>query len=118
MSNQALHLKFELSEAVETKKKLLSTEINFINIIQKIENYSNLRREELALKEDLREKTKELISELSILLHNLPKVLEEETKFEKEIESKKDKKEKKNKKILEFELREIKRKLKELEDFS
>jgi len=120
MDNQALHLKFGFSEAVAAKKNLLSTQLNFLQIMQRTEKYLELRKRELITKGELRERIKELVTEINNLLHELPKITEEETKFEKEYAdtSKSSQKEKKSKGILEFELREIKRKLKALEELS
>lgn len=118
MNNQALHLKFDISQAIHAKKNLLSSELNFLNSLKKIEDYLNLRKKELKTKYELKEKIKGLSKELSILISELPKVAEEETKLDKEFKeiSKNKLKENKGKRKIEFELREIKRKLKELEE--
>jgi hypothetical protein len=117
MENQSLHLKLQFSQALYAKKSVLATELNFLQVIKRIENYLVLRKKELIIKTELREKIKELTSELNELLHELPKIKEDMNMAEEFKETfKSNVKEKKNNKVLEMELREIKRKLKDLEE--
>jgi hypothetical protein len=122
MANSELHLRIDFSEALNAKKSLLSTKITFLQAIQIIESYFSNRKKELAMKVELKDKIKEINNQISELIHQeLPRVTGEETKFGKEsVKISKDKnlnkKEKKNRSAIEFELREIKRKLEELDN--
>ena len=101
MTNENLiHIKLEHMEALQSKKDILSSEMNLLRILQIIKKHHELRSKELQLKLKLKKKTKEMISNIKKLQKILPeleipnilqkegneiKVEEEETKI-KEIE--------------------------------
>lgn len=107
---ETLHIKLEAEEAINSKKALLSTEINLLNIIKKIQSYRNLRNTELKEKIALRTNLKNLSSEIKKLRALLPKLKQKREGEEEEKISEKVKKVK-----LEDELKEIRQRLKQLE---
>jgi len=119
MKNENLiHVKLEYEEAVESKKNVLSSEMNLIRIMKIIKQYHFLRLEELKTKAKLYRKLKEIkkdIKNLQIILPTLeiPKILkkEDETKKPETIIPK----EKTYDTSLESELKEIQEKLKALQ---
>ncbi|MCX6748267.1 MAG: hypothetical protein NT076_01560 [Candidatus Pacearchaeota archaeon] len=70
---EPLHIKFEFPEVLDSKKTLLSSEINLLNIAKKISLYKKLRVMEIKRKILLRRKMKELSSLLKKLSLELPK---------------------------------------------
>ncbi|MEM3405462.1 MAG: hypothetical protein QW117_00600 [Candidatus Pacearchaeota archaeon] len=115
-----IYLKKDFYEVIKSKKDLLGIELSLIKILQIIKRYSFLRKKEILLKIQIKEKLKNIHSEINyIFLNYLPKIEEksEDIKKNKKTLLLKDKKEIKNKDVLELELREIQRKLKELENF-
>ena len=70
---EPLHIKFEFPEVLDSKKTLLSSEINLLNIAKKIELYKKLRVMEFKRKTLLNKKLKELSSLLKRLSLELPK---------------------------------------------
>jgi hypothetical protein len=100
MKNENLiHIKLEHMEALQSKKDILSSEMNLLRILQIIKKYHELRSEELQLKLKLNRKAKEMISNIKKLQKIFPELeiptilkkedteikIEEETKI-KEIE--------------------------------
>ncbi len=73
---EPLHIKFEFPEALESRKTLLSSQINLLNIAKKIELYKKLRALEVKRKTLLKKKFKELESLLKKLSLELPKTPE------------------------------------------
>ena len=121
MERQPLHIKINMQNAIEARRNILLSEKNMINFIKKYHIYMSYRKQELRQKEELRAKLKQLIIELNILLKELPLYQEGKTSrnLQEEIKDfKEDKGETKTKRYLEFELREIKRKLEDLEKMS
>lgn len=121
MERQPLHIKINMQNAIEARRNILLSETNMINFIKKYHIYMSYRKQELRKKEELKTKLKQLIQELNVLLKELP--LYQEEKISKNSQGeikgfKEDKRETKTKKYLEFELREIKRKLEDLEKMS
>jgi len=108
---EPLHVRLEIKEAINSKKNLLSTQINFLNIIKQIQEYQKLRKLELKSKQILRTELRKLISEIRALMRELPKT--KPTK-EEEAEIKKEATEKVTRSKLEKELKEIKEKLEKL----
>jgi len=112
-----IHLKFEYEEAKSGKKDILSSELNILNIINSIKNYKKLRIKELKNKEKIRLKIKSLIFDITRLEKllpkiKIPKILKKETQKVISVEE--------SKSITKYgtveeQLREIQRKLKELE---
>ena len=52
--NTTIHVRFEREEAIQSKKDILSAEINLINLIKVIKRYQIYRMEELKLKTKLK----------------------------------------------------------------
>jgi len=99
------YVKLDSPEALNSKKNLLATEINFLNIIKKIQNYRQLRTIELKKKLTLKTKLNELKAKINSLRKNLPSAkISEKEEFETISEKTK-------RKSLEQELKEIKEKL-------
>jgi len=108
---EPLHVQLKTKEAVDSRRNLLSTQINFLNIIKQIREYQKLRKLELKSKQILRTELRKLISEIRTLIRELPKT-KQAKKDEKEVEEKILEKTTRSK--LEKELKEIKEKLEKL----
>jgi len=121
MKNENLiHVRLEYEEAVESKKNVLSSEMNLIRIMRIIKEYHSLRLNELKLKSSLYRKLKEIkkdIKSLQLILPKLelPQILKKEQPEIKEPEKEIIPKEKKYDTSLESELKEIQEKLKALQ---
>lgn len=59
VSDNPIYCKFEYSESVESKKKLLSSEVSILNLLKIAKRYSALRSEELKVKAQIFKKLKE-----------------------------------------------------------
>jgi len=70
---EPLHIKFEFPEALESRKILLSSQINLLNIAKKVELYKKLQSLEVKRKTLLKKKFKELSLLLKKLSLELPK---------------------------------------------
>jgi uncharacterized protein involved in exopolysaccharide biosynthesis len=68
-----LHIKFEFGEAINSKRELLSSQMNLIKVIQKIKKYKELRKSELSNKASLKSKLREIELMMKNLRENLPK---------------------------------------------
>ena len=112
-----IHLKFDYMQAKDAKRDLLSSQLNLLKISQSIENYKELRKKELENKEKIKSKIKLLKTNLTNLEKNLPKiVLPKILKRDQQVVEI----EKPSQKMaiygtIEDQLKEIQRKLKELE---
>ena len=69
-----LHIRLDYEESLESKKDMLSSEINLLRISKIIKRYSSLRIGELNLKIKLLKKIKEIKSYLKKLQTSLPKI--------------------------------------------
>lgn len=69
-----VHIKFEYSEALESKKDLLSLELELIKIIKIIKEYKSMRIKELRLKKQLKGKTSSTITNTKRIQESLPKI--------------------------------------------
>jgi len=98
MPNENLiHIKLEFEEALQSKKDILSSEINLLRIARILKNYHSLRSKELKLKLTLYKKIKEMKSSVRKLEQTLPKIkipkiLEDKDYLEEEIKPKETKK--------------------------
>jgi len=114
-----IHIKLEYDESLETKKNILNTQKDLINLLKTIKNYHKIRSEELRIKLNIQKKIKELrlnIIKLEQILPKIkiPEILKREIEdVRKEPVQKKMKKEDYDKNI-EDQLREIQEKLKRL----
>lgn len=83
-----IYVKLYPEEAVDSKRNLLSAEINFLNIIKKIQAYKKLRVNELVKRNAMKKKLKLLSSEIKSLATLLPSTkmpdIEHKCKPEKE----------------------------------
>lgn len=100
------------SEQNYSKKELLVTEMEILNVMKRYQKYKELRKQELALKSILRRKIIEVQEEIRLLDKILPKVhiekTEEETaKITSHVVKRRD---------LESEIEEIKRKIERLQE--
>ncbi|MBT4375910.1 hypothetical protein HOD29_00860 [archaeon] len=69
-----IHIKLQYEEAVETKKDILSSEINLLNLIKIIRKYKDLRKKELENKIKIQRKVKQLKANINKLQKTLPKL--------------------------------------------
>ncbi|VVB79960.1 Uncharacterised protein [uncultured archaeon] len=74
ITQNPLHIRIEYMEAVESKRDLLSTEANLIQIRQAIKKYQDLRIQELRLKLKIQKAVKEVESEIAHLEKILPQI--------------------------------------------
>lgn len=75
MKEQTLiHVRIENSEAINSKKDILETEVNLLRIAKIIKNYHSLRSEELKTKLKIHRKFAELSTTLKKLSISLPKI--------------------------------------------
>lgn len=105
MNESPIHVGLEYEEAINSKKNVLSSEIELLEMIKNLKKYKNLRIEELKIKDSLYKKIMDTLREIKKLEKILPKVKEK-----KEIKKEVIKKEKPDEDI-EFQLREIRGKL-------
>ena len=119
MKEQSLiHVKIDYSDAIQSKKDLLSSEREFIRIIKIMKRYGTLRKEEMNTKLRLQRKMKDLKINLGKLHDLLPKIkipeiLKKGDFFEEKETVSKEKKES-NAPDLESQLREIQDRLRRL----
>ncbi len=120
-----VHIMVDYEDAISTKRNLLSSEVNFLRIIQRIKRYKLLRGEELNNRIRIQNKMRDLKLDINKMNNLFPKVKlpeilkkkeEEENqkilkKEEKVVEKVKDKKEKHEEDSIETQLREIQEKL-------
>ena len=114
MKNESLiHLKFDYTEAVESKKDLLYVEKALMITATKMKEYLSSRLEELEKRLKLHRKAKELTMCIKKIQKNIPKVEFKKEKVEEEIQAKKTIKTKKveHESDIEFQLQEIQKKL-------
>jgi len=116
-SENVIHIRLDPLEALKTRKILLSSELFSLNVARTITRYKVLRLEELNLKAKLYGKLKETrsnIKKLNEMLPNarIPKILKKEPVSERVSKSEK---KSRNEESIESQLREIKRKLEELQ---
>jgi hypothetical protein len=103
------HIRLDYDEAVDSKKKLLSTEINLLQVVKKIRAYKIVRKKELSYKNGLRIKMKALNKKINSIYSSFP-----EEYMPKKKRVKKKVKETEMPKDIHDELEEIKRKLEKL----
>lgn len=125
MKNENLiHVKLEYSEAVKSKKDILGTEKDLIEVLKSIKRYHIIRKEELKLKELILKKIRELKTNINKLNQSfpsikLPKIITHDKEYDEKKETIKKAKDIEGKdrgqKDLEREIADIQRKLKELE---
>ena len=115
MKNENLiHVKIEYEEALQSKKNVLSSEMDLLKIAKIMKEYRFLRLKELKLKSRLHTKIKGMITNIRKLQATLPKleipeILKEDKSFKKADKIKKTQNDE-----LEYQLQEIQDKLKSL----
>ena len=72
-SEKLIHIKFNHSEAVQSKRDILSSQANLLRIVKTTKEYQSLRTEELKLKIRLNRKIKELLTSMR-KLQTIPKI--------------------------------------------
>jgi hypothetical protein len=110
-----IHIKLEPSEATQSKKDILATQMGLIKILKSVREYRALRLRELKLKTSLSKKIKELKTNLKELNEIRPHVKVPKEFKEMEVKKMSPKKELSYSGDLESELNQIQKKLKELE---
>jgi hypothetical protein len=121
-----VHIKVDYEEALQSKKDLLSSEMNFLKILKIIKKYELLRREELNNKIRMQNKIRDLKANLTRINQIFPKIKlpdilkkktiieKQELKVEKPVEVPIKVKEETEEDDLEAQLREIQDRLKKL----
>lgn len=69
-----VYVKIEHLEAIQSKRSVLSSEMNLLKIVKLLKNYRELRLQELKIKIKLYQKMKEMNLGISSLKRILPKV--------------------------------------------
>ncbi len=69
-----IHVKLEYEDAIQSKKNILSLEMDLLKTIQTIKRYNKHRSEELQLKIKLHRQIKTLLTEIRHLQKNLPEL--------------------------------------------
>jgi len=69
-----IHVKLEYEDSVQSKKNLLSLEMDLLKTIQTIKKYSRHKLEEFQLKIKLHRQIKTLLTEIRLLQRNLPEL--------------------------------------------
>lgn len=114
-----IHIRLEYSEAIQSKKDVLSLQVEFLKTLQTIKTYHKIRSTELNSKIRLGKKIRELKSNILKLKKilpeiKIPKILKDDVEDETENKNTKQKK-KSIDRDLDFQLKEIQDKLKSLE---
>lgn len=73
MDENLVHIKLEYMEAVQSKRNVLSLEMNLLNIIKIVRRYYSLKTDELRSKTELIKKIKIFSTEIKNLQTTLPK---------------------------------------------
>jgi hypothetical protein len=107
------HVKIEYENGLASKKELLSSEINLLNIVRRLRNYRILRRKEMAAKNSLNREMKALRIKFGLLEASFPD--QKELKVKDDKRKGKARKLKMNKADVHDELDEIRKKLERLE---
>lgn len=69
-----IHVKLEYNEAKQSKRDLLASEADIINIIQSMNKYLAIREIELGLKSKFYREIKKIAMEVKLLESNLPQI--------------------------------------------
>jgi len=109
--SQELHVKIDFNEAVIYKRQILESEMNFLNIAKSVESFRELRNQELRKKTALRTRMRSLVLRASLFEKELPKVDMPKIKKHEDFSRIEPRR---KKRVIEDELKEIKRKLEKL----
>lgn len=102
------HMRIDNDEAIFSKKQLLTSELNLIHILKRMQNYKILRKKELAIKEKLKTQLSSFRISFSNLISTMPQQPITMKKKEREYSNS-------GELSIEDELNEIRRKLAELQ---
>jgi hypothetical protein len=120
MSENFVHVKVDYNEALESKKSLLSLEMDLLRIIKSIRAYKQIRSKELKEKVKLSKKIKESLADLRKIHRIFPKIKIPQTQVNKKVEKESPEEKKKRKRAekyditIEQELQDIQKKLSSL----
>jgi len=67
------HVRLDYEKALDSKKQLLSSEINLLHILKHMRNYSTLKKKEIAINAKLKASVSLLMVKLNVLRSTLPK---------------------------------------------
>ncbi|VVB78349.1 Uncharacterised protein [uncultured archaeon] len=67
------HIKIDHGEALDSKKQLLSSELNLLHLLRHMKNYSILRKKETAINNKIKLNISSLRQKLTLLKSTLPK---------------------------------------------
>ena len=110
-----VYLRLENFEARNSKKDILSTEMSFLNIVKSIKNYKALREEEFILRAQIYKLIKDTNMAIRKTRSTFPFIKVPEKQKIQEIKTKERRKlEKKEDSDIEFQLKEIQEKLKQM----
>lgn len=104
---ESLHIKFEHDEALAGKKEFLYSQINLLELLSKLKDYRNSRKQELILKSRLKNELTAVRTKIIEIGEHLPKEAEEEIKIIRKLKPK----EHEERKNIEAQLQEIREKL-------
>jgi hypothetical protein len=72
MKSDIIHLRFNLADAMHSRKEMLESEVTLIDVHQHLKNYADLRKKELKLKEKLKRKLISVEKEIKKIKSVLP----------------------------------------------
>lgn len=115
-SENLIHIKFEYSSALESKRDILASEIDLLKMSQRLKDYKENRMQELGTKLELEKKLKALKLDLGRIQNllppiKIPRILKPETKPKELIEGPRLIRTEEPKDELESQLQEIQRRL-------
>lgn len=102
-----LHVKFKYDEALAGKKEFLYSQISLLELLSKLKDYRNSRKQELILKSRLKNELTAVRTKIIEIREHLPKEAEKEIKIIRKLKPK----EHEERKSIETQLQEIKDKL-------
>ncbi len=109
---ESLHVKFERDEALAGKKEFLYSQIALLELLKKLKDYRNSRKQELILKYRLRRELNSAKTKIVEIGEHLPKETEEDIRMSRKSKIK----EHEERKGIEAQLQEIREKLAGLEN--
>jgi len=68
------YIKLEYSESIDTRKNILNSEVNLLNLLSKLNKYKKLRRNELVKKTKLKTILRQVKIKLGSLNRDMPKI--------------------------------------------
>ena len=81
---EPLHIKVDFSDAVRAKRELLFCEMHMLRLIKRVQNYKNMRKQELSSKIVLKAKIKKFVLSVKKLQGELPRTRLPEREVETE----------------------------------